>query len=75
MRPKPEILVEAWLAGQPAASVFITAVTEAELRYGLALLPAGKRRSGLAATTYGMLAEDFRDRILPFDSPGRNCVC
>ena len=68
MRPKPEIVVETWLAGQPAASVFITAVTEAELRYGLALLPAGKRRSSLAAIMYGMLAEDFRDRILPFDS-------
>ncbi len=38
------------------------------MRYGLALLPAGKRRSSLAAIMYGMLAEDFRDRILPFDS-------
>jgi len=68
-RPKPELAVETWLAAQPAASVFITAVTEAELRYGLALLPAGKRRATLAAIMVAMLTEDFRDRILPFDSP------
>jgi predicted nucleic acid-binding protein len=69
MRPKPEIAVESWLSAQPAISVFITAVTEAELRYGLVLLPAVKRRSSLAAIIYEMLTEDFRDRILPFDSP------
>ena len=38
MRPVPDASVERWLAGQPAASVFISAITEAELRYGLAIL-------------------------------------
>ena len=32
MRPTPEAAVERWLAEQPAASVFISAITEAELR-------------------------------------------
>ena len=41
--------MEQWLADQPDASVFISAVTEGELRYGVALLPPGKRRSTLAA--------------------------
>jgi predicted nucleic acid-binding protein len=68
MRPTPEAAVERWLADQPTASVFISAITEAELRYGVALLPAGKRRSALAATIEAMLAEDFGGRILPFDS-------
>jgi hypothetical protein len=36
MRPTSEAAVEQWLAGQPAASVFISAITEAELRHGLA---------------------------------------
>ena len=69
MRPAPEAAVERWLAGQPSTSVFISAITEAELRYGLALMPAGRRRSTIAAEIEGMLGEDFRGRILPFDSP------
>ncbi len=68
MRPAPEKGVEQWLADQPDASVFISAITEAELRYGVALLPAGKRRSALATSIEDMLGEDFTGRILPFDS-------
>jgi predicted nucleic acid-binding protein len=48
--------------------VFISAITEAELRYGVALLPPGKRRSTLAAVIDEMLGDDFTDRILLFDS-------
>jgi predicted nucleic acid-binding protein len=69
MRPTPEAAVEQWLADQPEASVFISAITEAELRYGVALMPSGKRRSALAAEIEGMMGEDFNGRILPFDSP------
>lgn len=68
MRPTPEAAVEQWLAAQPDASVFICAITEAELRYGAALLPTGKRRSALTSEIEGMLEEDFGGRILPFDS-------
>ncbi len=68
MRPAPGKGVEQWLADQPDASVFISAITEAELRYGVALLPAGKRRTTLAAVIEDMLGEDFTGRILPFDS-------
>jgi predicted nucleic acid-binding protein len=69
MRTAPEPRVDRWLAAQPTASVFTSAVTEAELRYGIALLPAGKRRSSLSALLQEILAEDFDGRILPFDSP------
>ena len=67
MRPVPDPAVERWLAAQPDASLFISAITEAELRYGAALLPSGKRRSALTAEIDGMLEEDFDSRILPFD--------
>jgi predicted nucleic acid-binding protein len=69
MRPAPEPSVGQWLAAQPDASVFISAITEAELRYGAALLPSGKRRAALVAEIEGMLEADFGGRILPFDSP------
>ncbi|GAB0114312.1 PIN domain-containing protein [Acidisoma sp. C75] len=68
MRPIPEPAVETWVGAQPASSMFISAITEAELRYGLALLPKGLRRGRLLAQLEAMLAEDFVGRILPFDS-------
>ena len=69
MRPEPSGSVTNWLAAQPSSSVFISAVTEAELRYGLALLPEGQRQKRIMAQVEAMLAEDFAGRILPFDSP------
>lgn len=68
MRPAPAQAVDQWLAAQPDAGVFISAVTEAELRYGAALLPAGKKCTQLLAEIEGMLEEDFSGRVLPFDS-------
>jgi len=68
MRPVPEPAVEIWVGAQTAAGLFISAITEAELRYGLALLPDGRRRERLLAQLEAMLAEDFAGRILPFDS-------
>ena len=66
-RPLPAIL--AWFARQSSDEVFICAVTEAELRYGVALLSEGRRRSVLAADVDRMLTTVFAGRILPFDSP------
>lgn len=68
LRPAPEPKVEAWLAAQDGAAVYLTTVSEAELRLGVAILAKGKRRDALAQAVDGMLREDFRDRILPFDS-------
>lgn len=67
LRLAPAPQVEAWLAAQDGSSVYFTAVGEAELRHGMAILPAGRRRDVLVQAIEGMLDEDFRDRILPFD--------
>jgi predicted nucleic acid-binding protein len=67
LRPAPEARVEAWLAAQDGARVYFTAVGEAELRHGLALLPPGKRRHALTAAVEGILEQEFHGRILPFD--------
>jgi toxin FitB len=67
MRPSPSPDVEAWLASEPSEGLFTSAVTEAELRYGLGLLPEGRRRGQLADAIDGLLSEDFGGRILPFD--------
>jgi|ERR1035437_1875557 predicted nucleic acid-binding protein len=68
MRPKPSAQVVMWTERQPVAEVFTTSITEAEIFYGLELLPTGKRRDGLLAVAEAIFADDFRDRILDFDS-------
>lgn len=73
LRPTPAPQVEAWLAAQDGASIYFTTISEAELRYGVALLPAGKRRSALARAVENILEEDFRGRILPFDREAARC--
>ena len=67
LRPAPNKQVEAWLSAQDGENVYFTTVGEAELQYGLALLPSGKRRSALSKAVEEILDEDFQDRILAFD--------
>jgi predicted nucleic acid-binding protein len=43
LRPDPAKEVERWLAAQDGAKAYFTTVGEAELRHGVAVLPAGKR--------------------------------
>lgn len=59
--------VEAWLADQDGADIYLTAISEAELRYGAAIMAKGRKQAMLAEAVDGMLREDFRSRILPFD--------
>lgn len=68
MRVNSDPHVEQWLGSQPDASIFTSAITEAELRCGAALLPSGKHRAALTAEIEGMLEENFSGRVLPFDS-------
>lgn len=67
-RPEPDRHVLEWLDDQDAADTATTAVTSAELLYGAARLPAGRRRTALAAAITAVLDEDLAGRILPFDA-------
>lgn len=67
LRPAPAKQVETWLADQDGANLYFTTIGEAELRHGVAILPSGKSRTALTRAIEGILEEDFRDRILPFD--------
>ncbi len=68
MRPEPASTVSAWVAKRDAQEMYLTAVTESELRYGVAILPAGRRRNALEAAMIRWLDLGFIERILPFDS-------
>ena len=68
LRRAPDAGVVAWVDRLPVESVFITAVTAAELRYGVARLPDGRRKQVLDVKIGELLTEDFEDRVLPFDT-------
>lgn len=68
MKPISADQVLRWMAKQPPTSLFITTVTQAEILYGVELLPRGKRRAALKLAVEALFEEDFAGRILPFDS-------
>jgi predicted nucleic acid-binding protein len=68
IRSVPAAAVLRWLSTHPASGLFTTTITQAEILYGLALLPKGKRRAALQSAAETMFEEDFAGRVLPFDS-------
>lgn len=68
LRPAPTSRVADWYISQAAPEAYISAVTEAELRYGVEIMPAGRRRADLESTIERLLEREFIGRILPFDT-------
>jgi toxin FitB len=66
-RQAPDPGVLSWLDSLEVSEAATTAVTAAELRYGVARLPDGHRKRDLTAVIRGILTEDFHGRVLPFD--------
>jgi toxin FitB len=67
LRPVPHAHVVAWIDAQPLETLFLSAITVGELRAGVALLPAGKRRAGLLESLETRVLPLFAGRVLPFD--------
>jgi hypothetical protein len=68
MRQTPDREVIDWLDEQPRSSVWTTAVTVLEIRFGLQILPAGKRRTRLMQACDAVLNDKIDQRIAPFDT-------
>lgn len=68
MRPVPDRNVVAWFGETVDEKRSITAITEAELLFGLSLMPAGKRRNDYAAAIARILTGEMRNAIFPFES-------
>ena len=67
MRAQPDPVAGDWFSRQTAVTFYTTAITQAEILLGIALLPAGKRRDLLADAAEKMFQEDFSGNCLPFD--------
>ena len=61
--------MERWVDGQPEVSVWTTAISMFEIRYGLAIMPVGRRQSLMLAAFERMIEEILEGRILVFDRP------
>jgi predicted nucleic acid-binding protein len=68
LKPNPSPNVVDWFVAQAAASLVTTTVTQAEMLYGLELIPSGKRRDAMKAAIAKVLSR-FEGNMLPFDEP------
>ncbi len=67
LRQTPENLVIEWIDAQSLETLYLSAITVAELRFGMASLPAGKRRDRLQESLEKQVLPLFAGRVLPFD--------
>ena len=67
MKPEPDPAVRAWLNEQSAETLYLSSVTLAELLFGIAALPNGKRKDLMSKALDGLM-QLFRERVLPFDT-------
>ena len=72
MKPEPHPAVQAWLNDQAAGTLYLSSVTLAELLFGVAALPTGKRKDLLGQAVDGLMGL-FKDRVLPFDIDAARC--
>lgn len=66
MREKPDQQVLTWFSKQTPSQLHTSAITHAEVLTGIALLPAGKRREGMALAASQIFNEDFFGRCIVF---------
>ena len=66
-KPVPDEAVIAWLDAQAVETLFISAITIAELRFGIAAMPSGRRQTILRDRLEGEVLPHFSGRILSFD--------
>ena len=67
MRRETDPVVIAWLDAQPPESIWTTAITVFEIRFGLEILAKGRKRKALEEAFASALDEDFDGRVLAFD--------
>lgn len=67
LRALPDARVVQWLDEQPLETVYLSVITVAELRYGVARMPSGRRRSALRERLEDQVLPVFAGRLLVFD--------
>lgn len=73
MRPAPAQAVLDWMDGTKTARLYLSTVSIAEIRYGLRIMPAGRRRRDLEDRFERFVAHGFEQRLLAFDDKAARC--
>lgn len=68
MRTETSPSIRQWMGRFDFDDFYTTAVNEAEIMAGIAVLPPGRRRHGMDGVAHRMFVEQFAGRILPFES-------
>ena len=68
MKREPNPAVKEWLNKQAVETLYLSTIVLAELLFGVAALPTGKRKSKLTAALNG-ITDLFGDRVVLFDIP------
>lgn len=68
MNPQGSQTVKSWADSQPRESLFTTTITQAEILYGIAILPEGNRKQRLQDAAHVVFNEEFLNQLLLFDS-------
>jgi toxin FitB len=67
MRSSPSAAVTGWVTGHDESELYTTAITLAEIRYGIERLPEGRRKQLLRSTAEQVFSA-FAEQVLPFDA-------
>jgi hypothetical protein len=67
VRQTPSPVVIEWFSAQDPQGLYTTTITQAEILYGIELLPKGRRRTALQSAMARIFDETFAGRVLPFD--------
>jgi predicted nucleic acid-binding protein len=68
MRGVPDPRFTAWFDDQPRTTVWTTAISLLEIRFGVERLPTGRRRAALELALERTIVIDLEARIVPFDA-------
>jgi predicted nucleic acid-binding protein len=68
MKPEPSKRVASWIARRSVRSLYVTSVTQAEILYGILLMPSGRKRRAIEEAAVEMFDTEFARRVLPFGS-------
>ncbi len=67
IQPRGSSVIREWLASQNGASLYTTSITQAEILYGIQILPEGQRRQKLLDGALIVFEDYLPERILAFD--------
>ncbi len=67
MRLQPSTRVMRWLDSQRSDNLLVSSISVAEILFGIARMPDGKRKQALHDAALALFTEDFTGRVLAFD--------